>query len=95
MEESQLSQLGTPYWLAGLLTDGCSCTAQIRAQLPAGVDGWGYSLKGMMGMVVVGGLLITLTYFAMQRKVVPKVMALQKVRLPKPCCLSDCVLALL
>lgn len=49
----------------------------------------------MMGMVVVGGLLITLTYFAMQRKVVPKVMALQKVRLPKQCCLSDCVLALL
>lgn len=33
-----------------------------------------------MGMVVVGGLLITATYFAMQRKVVPKVQALQKVR---------------
>jgi len=46
------------------------------------VDGWGYSLRGMMGMVVVGGLLITLTYFFMQRKVVPKVMALQKVRRP-------------
>lgn len=44
------------------------------------MDGWGYSLKGMMGMVVVGGLLITATYFAMQRKVVPKVQALQKVR---------------
>jgi hypothetical protein len=56
--------------------------AQIRSRLPAGVDGWGYSLRGMMGMVVVGGLLITLTYFFMQRKVVPKVMALQKVRRP-------------
>lgn len=60
----------------------CAGPAQIRAQLPAGVDGWGYSLKGMMGMVVVGGLLITATYFAMQRKVVPKVQALQKVRQP-------------
>ncbi len=61
--------------------------AQIRSRLPAGVDGWGYSLRGMMGMVVVGGLLITLTYFFMQRKVVPRVMALQKVRRPPwlPC----------
>ena len=33
-----------------------------------------------MGMVVVGGLLITATYYAMQRRVVPKVQALQKVR---------------
>ena len=41
------------------------------------MDGWGYSLKGMMGMVVVGGLLITATYWALQRTVVPKVQAKQ------------------
>lgn len=45
---------------------------QVRAKLPAGVDGWGYSLKGLMGMVVIGGLLITGTYFFTQRVVVPK-----------------------
>ena len=50
---------------------------QVRSRLPAGVDGWGYSLKGMMGMVVVGGLLITATYWALQRTVVPKVQAKQ------------------
>ena len=48
---------------------------QVRAKLPAGVDGWGYSLKGMMSMVVFGGLLITLTYWALQRTVVPRVQA--------------------
>ena len=74
-------------WLVILVTGPLNAgvargVAQIRAQLPAGVDGWGYSLKGMMGMVVVGGLLITATYFGMQRKVVPKVQALQKVRPP-------------
>lgn len=46
--------------------------SQVRAKLPPGVDGWGYSLKGMMGMVVIGGLLITATYFFTQRLVVPK-----------------------
>ena len=66
--------------LLRIYTPGRAGLAQIRSQLPAGVDGWGYSLKGMMGMVVVGGLLITATYYAMQRKVVPKVQALQKVR---------------
>ena len=66
--------------------------AQIRAQLPAGVDGWGYSLKGMMGMVVVGGLLITATYFGMQRRVVPKVQALQKVRQPSSAAHMACAL---
>ena len=45
--------------------------AQVRSRLPPGVDGWGYSLKGMMGMVVVGGLLITGTYYLLQRTVVP------------------------
>ena len=48
---------------------------QVRAKLPPGVDGWGYSLKGMMSMVVIGGLLITLTYWALQRTVVPRVQA--------------------
>lgn len=49
--------------------------SQVRAKLPPGVDGWGYSLKGLMGMVVIGGLLITGTYFMVQRVVVPKVQA--------------------
>ena len=49
--------------------------AQVRAKLPPGVDGWGYSLKGMMSMVVFGGLLITATYWALQRTVVPRVQA--------------------
>ena len=48
---------------------------QVRARLPPGVDGWGYSLKGMMSMVVVGGLIITATYWALQRTVVPRVQA--------------------
>lgn len=47
----------------------------MRAKLPPGVDGWGYSLKGMMSMVVFGGFLITLTYWALQRTVVPRVQA--------------------
>lgn len=33
--------------------------SQIRAELPPDVDGWGLSLRGLMGMVVIGGLLIT------------------------------------
>ena len=50
----------------------CACIPeQVRSRLPPGVDGWGYSLKGMMGMVVVGGLLITGTYYLLQRTVVP------------------------
>jgi AAA family ATP:ADP antiporter len=49
--------------------------SQVRSKLPAGVDGWGYSLKGLMGMVVIGGILITSTYFFTQRLVVPKVEA--------------------
>jgi len=50
---------------------------QVRSRLPPDVDGWGYSLKGMMGMVVIGGLLITATYWLLQRTVVPKVAARQ------------------
>jgi len=47
--------------------------SQMRADLPPGVDGWGISLKGMMGMVVIGGLLIAGIYYWLQRNVVPKV----------------------
>lgn len=32
--------------------------SQIRAELPPDVDGWGLSLRGLMGMVVIGGFLI-------------------------------------
>lgn len=42
---------------------------QVRANLPPGVDGWGVSLSGLMGMVVVGGLLIIGIYYGLQRKV--------------------------
>jgi AAA family ATP:ADP antiporter len=47
--------------------------SQMRADLPPGVDGWGISLKGMMGMVVIGGLIIAAIYYWLQRNVVPKV----------------------
>lgn len=46
---------------------------QVRAGLPPGVDGWAVSLNGLMGMVVIGGFLILGIYWALQRKVVPKV----------------------
>lgn len=45
----------------------------MRANLPPGVDGWGVSLNGLMGMVVIGGLIITGIYYALQRLVVPKI----------------------
>lgn len=47
--------------------------SQIRAELPPDVDGWGLSLKGLMGMVVIGGLLIAGIYYYLQRTVVPRV----------------------
>lgn len=47
--------------------------SQVRAGLPAGVDGWGVSLNGMMGLVVIGGLIIAGIYFWMNRSVVPKI----------------------
>ncbi|PNH05486.1 ADP,ATP carrier protein 1, chloroplastic [Tetrabaena socialis] len=43
--------------------------SQVRAGLPPGVDGWGVSLNGLMGMVVIGGLLIIAIYFGLQRLV--------------------------
>jgi len=48
---------------------------QLRGRLPPGVDGWGVSLRGLMSMVVVGGLLVAGTYFYLQRTVVPGVIA--------------------
>lgn len=47
--------------------------SEVRAHLPAGVDGWGVSLNGMMGMVVGFGLVIIAIYYGLQRIVVPKV----------------------
>ena len=47
--------------------------SEVRAGLPAGVDGWGVSLNGMMGMVVGFGLVIIAIYYALNRIVVPKV----------------------
>lgn len=47
--------------------------SEVRAGLPPGVDGWLVSLQGMMGMVVIGGLLIAGTYWALNRTVVPRV----------------------
>lgn len=47
--------------------------SKVRASLPPGVDGWGISLKGLMAMVVIGGLIITGIYYWMCRAVVPTV----------------------
>eukprot|EP01024_Parvocaulis_polyphysoides_P063319 TRINITY_DN72_c0_g1_i6.p1 TRINITY_DN72_c0_g1~~TRINITY_DN72_c0_g1_i6.p1 ORF type:complete len:608 (+),score=106.68 TRINITY_DN72_c0_g1_i6:1545-3368(+) len=46
--------------------------SEIRETLPAGVDGWGYSLRGMMAMVVLGGILIGVFYQYLHRAVVLK-----------------------
>ncbi len=51
---------------------------QVRAHLPPGVDGWGVSLNGMMGMVVLFGLVITGIYWGLNRVVVPKVQLREK-----------------
>jgi AAA family ATP:ADP antiporter len=47
--------------------------SQMRADLPPDVDGWGISLKGLMGMVVIGGFLIAATYYWLQRNIVPRI----------------------
>jgi ATP:ADP antiporter, AAA family len=47
--------------------------SMLRADLPPGVDGWGMSLNGLMGMVVIGGLIIMSTYYLLNRLVVPKI----------------------
>lgn len=49
--------------------------SQVRAGLPPGVDGWLISLQGMMGMVAIGGVLITATYWLLNRTVVKKIKA--------------------
>jgi hypothetical protein len=62
-----------------VLTVTAPClAAQVRANLPPGVDGWGISLNGLMGMVVIGGLIITAIYWALQRKVVPQIKTLRE-----------------
>ncbi|KAJ9521752.1 hypothetical protein QJQ45_015318 [Haematococcus lacustris] len=50
----------------------------VRANLPPGVDGWAISLNGLMGMVVIGGALITAIYWGLQRKVVPQIKSLRE-----------------
>ena len=45
----------------------------VRAGLPPGVDGWGISLKGLMSMIVVGGLCIAGIYWALNKYVLPAV----------------------
>eukprot|EP01025_Chloroclados_australasicus_P068831 TRINITY_DN95_c0_g1_i6.p1 TRINITY_DN95_c0_g1~~TRINITY_DN95_c0_g1_i6.p1 ORF type:complete len:622 (-),score=69.40 TRINITY_DN95_c0_g1_i6:388-2253(-) len=46
--------------------------SQVRANLPPDVDGWGLSLRGMMGMVAIGGFLIGALYYLLQVTVVEK-----------------------
>mmetsp|Transcript_29460 Transcript_29460/g.62524 ORF Transcript_29460/g.62524 Transcript_29460/m.62524 type:complete len:616 (-) Transcript_29460:242-2089(-) len=46
--------------------------SQVRANLPPGVDGWGMSLRGMMSLVLVFGLLIALNYWAVNKFLLPK-----------------------
>lgn len=43
--------------------------SDIRSKLPPGVDGWAVSLKYLMSMIAVGGVLICGCYYYMQRKV--------------------------
>mmetsp|Transcript_39229 Transcript_39229/g.47507 ORF Transcript_39229/g.47507 Transcript_39229/m.47507 type:complete len:618 (-) Transcript_39229:564-2417(-) len=47
--------------------------SEIREKLPPGVDGWGVSLRGMMTIVGIGGLMVVAIYWLMNRVVVPKV----------------------
>ena len=44
--------------------------SQLRTKLPPGVDGWGYSLKGMMGLVVILGFVIVGIYWWTNKYVV-------------------------
>eukprot|EP00741_Cyanophora_paradoxa_P014267 tig00020780_g13759.t1 len=41
--------------------------SNVRDSLPAGVDPWGYSLNALMGLVLLGGLIVLGTYWAMNR----------------------------
>jgi len=49
--------------------------SQLRANLPASEDGWLLSLKGMMSMVVVGGLLVAGTYWLINNVILPSLPA--------------------
>jgi len=57
--------------------------SQIRASLPPGVDGWLISLKGLMGLTVVGGLIVVGIYWALNRTVVPSLEKGLKASAPK------------
>jgi ATP/ADP translocase len=61
--------------------------SQLRTQLPPGVDGWGYSLKGMMGLVVILGLAIVGIYWWVNKYVVNDP-ALPKAEVRKKVCVS-------
>lgn len=46
--------------------------SDVRSKLPPDVDGWGYSLRGMMSMVVGFGILIMFLREYLERSVVQK-----------------------
>lgn len=56
---------------------------QVRANLPPGVDGWAVSLNGLMGLIVLGGLIITTIYWGLQRKIVPQIKSLRAAKSKK------------
>lgn len=62
-----------------------SRSLQIRANLPPGADGWGISLRGLMSMVVVGGLLITGIFWWLNRTVSGASAAAAPARPAAPC----------
>ncbi|BBN14269.1 ATP:ADP antiporter, AAA family [Marchantia polymorpha subsp. ruderalis] len=62
--------------------------SEVRTQLPPGVDGWAYSLRGMMGLVVGLGFVIAAIYWWVNKYVVndptlPKAEARKKKQKPK------------
>jgi AAA family ATP:ADP antiporter len=61
--------------------------SKLRTQLPPGVDGWGYSLKGMMGLVVILGLAIVGIYWWVNKYVVNDP-TLPKAEVRKKVCVS-------
>lgn len=58
-----------------LIFSGAAVTyfSKVRAGLPPGVDGWGVSLKGLMAMVVLGGVIICTVYSTMNNVILPKI----------------------
>ncbi|KAL3681200.1 hypothetical protein R1sor_024156 [Riccia sorocarpa] len=62
--------------------------SEVRTHLPPGVDGWAYSLRGMMGLVVGLGFVIAAIYWWVNKYVVndptlPKAEARKKKQKPK------------